>query len=554
MGFAARQPGNKAGEPATLSPAYERFAWQAVALAVLVLLAYANALQSSFHFDDAAIFATPSIMRPGFGWEIFRLDQTRPLTYLTFHWNYLLGGEDPLLYHWFNLLLHAANSILLLAMARKYVSPVAAGAIAILFALHPLQTESVTYVFSRSTLLSTHFALWTLWFHARGKYVASALMFGVSLLAKEETVALPAFLLLLDLFQRRRPKPAYFASLAGLAALAAGRLFYLLLTSPADPGMGRVRGISSVTYLMTQSRVLWIYLRLLIAPFDLNLNRDIPLSTGLTTPWMTLPAIAGIALLIAALAWMAWKRHSAAALWALGYVVLIAPSSSIVAQSDVMFEHRTYLPLVSLAIALGFLLQRIPRAAVAFGAAALIPALMAGTISRNRDWRDEETFWTDIAAKSPNKGRTWQGLANLYWNQPAKARAYLEKGLAVDPGDAQLHMNYGIVLLNQNQPAESLAQFQQAMALTGETADAWNNIGAAYYQLNDMPASLHSFEQALRHDLCNFNARRNLIMLHSNRHEPQAVWQAGEIPATCAMVPAQANELESLRRQFGRPQ
>ena len=555
MALAPREPGNETGEPSpSFSPPYERFAWQAVALAALVLLAYANSLRSSFHFDDVAIFATPSILRPGFGWEIFRLDQTRPLTYLTFHWNYLLGGEDPLLYHWFNLLLHAANSILLLAVARKYVSPVAASApVAILFALHPLQTESVTYVFARSTVLSTHFALWTLWFHARGKYAASALMFAVSLLAKEETVALPALLLLVDLFQRRRPNPAYFASLAVLGALAAGRLFYVLLTSAADPGMARVRGIPTVSYLMTQSRVLWIYLRLLIAPFDLNLNRDIPLSTGLTTPWLTLPAILAIALLIAALAWMAWKRHSAAALWALGYFVLIAPSSSIVAQSDVMFEHRTYLPLVSMAIALGFLLQRIPRAAVAIAVAALIPAMLAGTISRNRDWRDEETFWTDIAAKSPNKGRTWQGLASLYWNQPAKARAYLEKGLAVDPGDAQLHMNYGIVLLSQNQPAEALAEFQRAMALTEETADAWNNIGAAYYQLNDIPASLHSFEQALRRDPCDFNAHRNLMMIYSTRHDPRAVWQAGEIPATCAMVPAQANELESLRRPAGPP-
>src|SRR5665213_3554930 len=139
-------------------PALDRFRWQAAALALLVLIAYANSLGSSFHFDDTAIFGNPWIVGPGFGWDVFRLDQTRPLTYLTFHWNYLAGGQNPLLYHWVNLLLHAANSILVLALARRYVSPFTAGCVAVIFALHPLQTESVTYVFARSTLLSTHFA------------------------------------------------------------------------------------------------------------------------------------------------------------------------------------------------------------------------------------------------------------------------------------------------------------------------------------------------------------------------------------------------------------
>jgi Gpi18-like mannosyltransferase len=161
----------------------------------------------------------------GFGWDLFRLDQTRPLTYLTFHWNYLMDGNNPTIYHLTNVLLHAANSILFLAIARKCVAPMAAGCAAVVFALHPLQTESVTYVFARSTLLSTHFALWVVWFYQREKYQVSALLFGLSLLAKEETIALPGFLFLLELFRGRRPRAGYFATMACFAALAAGRLF-----------------------------------------------------------------------------------------------------------------------------------------------------------------------------------------------------------------------------------------------------------------------------------------------------------------------------------------
>src|SRR5258707_10428863 len=138
-------------------PIYERFSWQAVAIAFLVLFAFANTINSSFHFDDYAFLVDGYVTHSGFGWDLFRPQQTRPLTYLTFHWNYLAGGEDPEGYHWINVLLHMANSILLLALARRYVKPLAAVAVALIFAVHPLQTEAVAYVFARSTLLSTHF-------------------------------------------------------------------------------------------------------------------------------------------------------------------------------------------------------------------------------------------------------------------------------------------------------------------------------------------------------------------------------------------------------------
>lgn len=538
--------------PSPSPPLPDRFWWQAAALALFVLAAYANSLRSSFHFDDAAIFADPWILRPGFGWGILRLNQTRPLTYLTFHWNYLLGGQNPLLYHWVNLLLHAANSILLLAVARRYLSPFAAVCVAVFFALHPLQTESVTYVFARSTLWSTHFALWALWLYARAKRLPSALLFGVSLLAKEEAIALPAFLLLLELFERRRPKAGYFALLAGLAALAAARLAWLLHVLP-NTNMGSVRGLSAFHYALTEGRVLWIYLRLIAAPFGLNLDRDVRFSTGLLAPWTTLPALLALAWLGAVLVFLAWKKRSSPALWALGFFVLIAPSSSVVVQADAIFEHRAYLPLVPLAIALGFLLQRIPRAPLAIAVAVLIPAMLAGTVSRNADWRDETTLWTDIARKSPLKGRAWLGMASLCPDDPEKAAGFLRRGLSVHPGNASLHTSLGVALLRLRRPAEALEQFQRAMALSGPTADAWNNIGAACFRMHDMAGALNAFERALQSDPCNFNARRNTMMLYSQRNLRRAAWDAGAVPPACTLLPAQAGELETLRRLVAAP-
>ena len=114
---------------------------QAAALALLALAAYWNSLTSSFHFDDFAALNDPYVTGEGFGWEIFRLGQTRPLTYLTFHWNYLAGGADSQGYHWVNLLLHVANAILVLVIAGRHLKPLGAACAAALFAVHPLQTD-----------------------------------------------------------------------------------------------------------------------------------------------------------------------------------------------------------------------------------------------------------------------------------------------------------------------------------------------------------------------------------------------------------------------------
>lgn len=553
---AGRTSVRKSGAQPTSQQWWGPFAWPA-AIALLVLLAYSNSLTSSFHLDDYLFLTDGYITGPGFGWGLFRLEQTRPLTYLTFHWNYLASGQNPLSYHWTNLILHAGNSILLLAIARKYLSPFVAVFVAVLFAVHPLQTEAVTYVFSRSTLLSTHFVLWSLWFYTREKYLGSALMFGVSLLAKEETVALPAVFLMLDLFQRRRPKTLFYAALAGFATLAAGRLFYLIHTSPYAPGIGRVKGISTGTYLLTQVRVIWIYLRLVVAPFDLNLNRDVALSTGMLSPWATLPALVALAALLGGLLVMLLVRAGRpwrfAALWGLGYFILIAPSSSVIALADVVFEHRTYLPMVSLVIGIGVLMECLPRRSLAIACIIVVPLMLAGTILRNTDWRDEKTLWTRTARQSPRSARSWQALGQAFAGDDAgKAREYFVRGLQLDPDSPELHTDYGDMLIAAGQPKEALKHFQRALVFTTKPADQWSNIGAAYYDLHDAVNSMSSYLKALQIDPCNYNARRNLVLLYAGLNEPQTAYKAGEVPLTCRMTSGRAAELEGYRQRVGR--
>src|SRR5262249_43421318 len=157
----------------------------------LLLLAGATAafgasLGSGFHFDDYAIFSDPALGSAS-GWmEIWGLRQTRPLTYLTFWLNRQIGGGDALGYHLLNLALHLAAVALAWECLRKLLPERAALIAAAIFAIHPLQTEAVDYVWARSIVLAALLCFASLWNWLEGRRWLAVLWFALALLAKEE--------------------------------------------------------------------------------------------------------------------------------------------------------------------------------------------------------------------------------------------------------------------------------------------------------------------------------------------------------------------------------
>jgi len=558
-----------APKPADQSRWHAAFSWQAAAVCLLVLIAYWNSLEGSFHFDDWSLLSDPDVAGPGVGWRLFRLGLTRPLTYWSFHLNFLAGGgqTNTIGFHLVSIALHAANSVLLLWIARRHVAAPAAFLAAGLFAVHPLETEAVSYIFARSSLLATFFALLAFALFLRGRRGWSAAAFGFSLLAKEEGAALPAFLLLYDfLFVSGRhgrqlaPRKWYYAGLLGLATLAAARLFYVLKTA-WEPGIGfEVRGVSALVYALTQPRVIWRYLRLIVLPLGQNLDYDLPLSRSLWTPATTLPALLGLA---AQLGWLAWKVIAGRAaadtsarwpFWMLAYFILLAPSSSIVAQSDVIYEHRTYLPMTAMAVALGSLLWRAlerlgARSARAAAAVALLAALSAFTVARNRVWADELSLWRDVVAKSPNKGRPYIGLSRglAQDKRPVEARWTLERGLQAEPDNRDLRMNLGVMLIEEGSAREALPHFKRAIELGRETPEAWNNAGAAYSMLGQQDKAIEAYRRALSLSPCFYNSRRNLMAALADGDRFKDAIATGAVPAGCRLLPEQEQELERIR-------
>ena len=283
-------------------------------LLLLASLAFGSTITSSFHFDDYSLFSDPIVTAPSGWWEVFRLERTRPLTYLTFWLNYQLGGTEAWGYHAVNLACHLTAVWLAWSLFHQLVGRRAAIVATVVFAVHPVQTEPVAYVFGRATLLAALFCLlsWRAW--NEGNRWRAVGYFAVALLAKEEAITFPVFLAGYEWMRRRagaagggseidwsrqwsrmmRP----FAAALGIGMLAAARLFYAaLVTKGADIGVG-LGEITSGTYFLTQGRAVWEYLRLMVWPAGLNFDRDFRLSTG----WDAATAAAWIALALLVIA------------------------------------------------------------------------------------------------------------------------------------------------------------------------------------------------------------------------------------------------------------
>ncbi|MEZ5354076.1 MAG: glycosyltransferase family 39 protein [Bryobacteraceae bacterium] len=468
-------------------------------LVCAVLLTFGSALRAPFHFDDRALFADSAITSPG-GWiSVWRPEQSRPLTYFTFWINHSLGGQNPAGYHAVNLALHALCACLLLVCLSALIPRQSALIAAFLFAVHPIQTEAVMYVFARSTLLTTAFCLAALFAWTRQRRWIAVILFAFALLAKEEAAAFPLVLLLLHLAGRRETRDrAPIACMLALAAAAAGRVAILAAVIPGS-GAGAHAGISPLDYFFTQGYVILRYLRLLAIPAGFSVD---PALTPMPD-WRGV--IAWIAL--AGLAWIAWRDlgRSLSSLWFLAGLVLLIPTSSIFPAADLAADRRMYLPLLGFAPVAGLLLER-TRYPV------LLPALIVACAlfgyARAQVWRSEAALWEDAVRSAPGRIRPRIQLARAL--PPRQALEQLFEARNVAPDDPAVASELGRVFLEMGNPSQALAEFGRAVAANPNDALALNNRGVALVALGLRDHALHDFRKALEIDPCLFDARMNL--------------------------------------------
>ncbi len=462
-------------------------------LSAAVLIAFGGCLWAGFAFDDYSLFSDHAVTASS-GWlEVWRLIRTRPLTYFTFWLNYQLAGRTAWTYHAINLTLHTASVWLLLDVLKRLMPASAALLATAIFALHPLQSEPVNYVFARSTLLSGLFCILAMRSWMKGRHWPAVAWFACSLAAKEEWVALPIFLLLLHLsISRNRSELKPIAVMTTLALIAGIRVIYASSVTPGAHA-GFAAGIKPIQYLSTQGYSILRYLRLFVAPFGFTVDPAVP-STPSWWAWFAVIAAAAVSL--------KWFTRARAGFWFLGGLILLLPSSSIFPASDLAADRRMYLPMIGLSATVVLLLGRYRP--VLYAICGMMAVLTAG---RTYVWQSEQRLWTEAVQRAPAKTRPKLQLARVAG--PAQAILILEEAKRIAPDDPAIASELGKVYILSGNPEQALSEFGRALALNPNDPKALANRGAALLAMHQDQAARQDFTRALNIDPCLTEAREN---------------------------------------------
>ena len=421
----------------------------ALGLGLLVSCLYWSSLAYPFQFDDQLFLRDDNVRLTR--WSAFLWPPApRPLTWLSFTAQFAIWGGNPAPLRLFNVLLHALNSALVLLLVFKlqallpltgsrgrWRAPMLAG---LLFALHPLQTESVVYIYQRSTLLAALFSLLALllWVSRSSSdrphvlSVASLICFLLAVLSKEQALVLPAVLWAFDVYHSGRIRPAPWLALKlAVSVVLGGGLLWRVASS--DETTISIAG-QSLTYARTQVLAIERYLQLFLLPLGQSVDPHVEaVTTWASFGWWIHLII--LCLLLAVIPW-AFRSRRQLSLWLLFSLLWLLPTSSLIPSPDFMFEHRTYLPVLGFSAAFSVLVAGTSLRTWQFGSMAGLLALTLGTLTWQRIqlWESPASLWADAARKSPGKYRAVYNFGvTLMDTSPELAEENFQKAIRLRP-------------------------------------------------------------------------------------------------------------------------
>ncbi len=472
--------------------------------------------------------------------------RTRPVANITFALNYYVNQENPAGYHLVNITIHILAAFFLYqltlttlatpALKGRFADPrLIASFAALLWLVHPLHTQTVTYVVQRMNGLATMFYLLSLWLYALARVnggrksvllFAGALGAGIAAVGSKEIGAtLPFFVLLYEgyFFQNLdRDRLLRRVWLCGVPLLFVCLLLLIYVDNPLSLLAGyEGRPFTMVERLMTQGRVVLLYVGLLALPWPgfLSIDHQIEISRGLLDPPTTLIALVVICVLLVGAVALAGRHRllSFTLLWYFGNLVI----ESTVLPLELVFEHRTYLPSVFMAVAASAYLFRSVRSRR--WAAGLLVAILAvfslWTIQRNELWRDPVAFWADAAAKSPQKARPLINLSVACREQgdlDCAIRA-AERAINVDARFVNGFVALGTALAEQGNHDGAIRAFQEVLRRKPDYAEVYNSLAGVYLRKGMVTEAVEALRANLRLDPDSYEALVNLASIKASQ-------------------------------------
>jgi tetratricopeptide (TPR) repeat protein len=454
----------------------------AVAVLLATLLAFARTLAYDFVWDDALLIqrsqrlqqwtSLPAVLGSHFWSEVHEGSHYyRPLVSLSFFLDVQAWGFNPMGFHLTNLLAHLATALAVLALARRLTGSVLAAAVAgVAFALHPIHTESVTFISGRTDVLASLFFLLALlgyvrWRHEGGPlaFAGSLVAFFLGLAAKEVAVTLPLVLLLYDRMvgPKERGAGALARALARYAAYGGVVALYLVVRMAS---LGALVESDSGTWgtlltrVLTATKIVATYAWLTLVPFPANPYYVIvPVLWPPPTDWWA--ATGGLAVLLALTVWAAWRAPvwGFAAIW---FWVTLIPSVGVdllPVPTAIMAERFLYLPSVGFCLLLAMGVRRVLgsgralaadqlRPLPALGLATLLLGYVLLTLWRNEPWKDHYNLYSYMVEMSPESDLPHVNLAlvHLPRGEVLEAYAHFKRGVEIAPQNARALVGLGL--------------------------------------------------------------------------------------------------------------
>ena len=562
-----------------------------VCVALVALVSFLPATRGEFlSWDDEQNFVSNPYFR-GLGgtqlrwmWSTFLLGHYIPVSWMSLGLDYSVWGMNPFGYHLTNLLIHAANAVLVYFIARRVMrvstgsdkdgahgTSLVPAAAALLYAVHPLRVESVAWITERRDVLSGFFMLGSVLAYLRAveqertdrvAYWGSVLLFTLAVLSKATVITLPAVLLILNVYPLRRLRvsvgrviggrrvllqllpymlPAIFGMVVSVVAVHPPYLGRLGLTFMAPHQLTELAAnVSAQNQFALPGKVavsafsLCFYLTKTILPIGLSPFYEMPRAIDPLGPRFLASYAGAIALLVLCSQWRRWPGLAAAVAI---FVVISAPMLGIVQNGpQIAADRYTYHAGPALAILFAVGLHRMTGGGRRYStvAASLIGILALLTWRQSRYWQTSESLWARVLRVDPSSALGQSAMASLRYKQDRvdEGLAFSAGALAVASDYAEARNDYGVGLARKGRIDEALVEYRRALALKPRFDDAENNLGVLMMAIGNADSALTHYRRALEINPSNADAEVNLgnALVRAGRideaipHYQRAVW------------------------------
>ena len=487
---------------------------------LISIILYANAFDGGFRYDDIhSIVDNPHLRSLNNVWaffsnpDLFSHDSTksmyRPVLLVSYALNYYFSAYESWSYHLVNILIHAACALSVFLLAKRIVGGSVAGWVAaVFFVCHPIATEVVNYISSRSESLSAFFYLLCMIFSmkdSRGNTFAQYASYVIGLLIKSIVITVPITVLLLDFFrQNKRSNRRYF--FYGILAIGYIGLIYgnrFLLDSFSDP----VR--SPIAQFYTQMKVPAYYLYLAFVPVKLSIHHPFTVSHT-HMEWPVISSV-GFVMSIVFLAWMGRKTIGG---WAIAWMGVSLMPTFMMPLNMLVNERRLYIPLAALSLSVSWLISKKKHLRV-FGIATVV--VWSGiTIQRTSMWSNEIILWEAAAQLAPNEHNVQNNLGQALQKHGKLTEAMVayERALALDPFKGEAANNIAtlyhqagerLLISNKSDSARVLitlakSWYHRAKDASPRSTAVISNLAASHTILGELDSAYQYFEQCLAID------------------------------------------------------